>query len=238
MDADLKKKMWDGLKGPLIFFAWLGIQIGGGYAFDATMPHGFGNAIFGLQILGAIVAGGFFAMGLPTALDPSTLVVVSGRGRGSPNVWTTWPRKKGLRLTSIGLAITFVVNVGGYIVDRAAGVPRRHRLTAQRAIDDWMRRPPPELATCLAKLYATERSTCQVTVNVRVDGASLTIQTDEVTCPGSTPIATCVRGMAPAHLPFDDLEERASLAYAWGGTEVQLTAELRGLGGLPPAERE
>lgn len=237
--ASTRTLIWHGLKGVLVFCVWVPLQVGAGYAFAAGMPDGFGNTIWMAQIVGAIVAGGLFARGLPSVIDPDTLVPDTG-SHGNPTAWRRWSRAKGMKYVYAGLVVTVIANVGGYLRDRTSGVPRWHRMTTQIEVERWLRAPPPGLESCLAKLYTHEQATCRVTVAVTVVGSSLEVRPHGASCRGSIAIEACLGQPAPSRIAFDHPRERASLAYAWGPTEIAVDAiALTGLAKVtPPAERE
>jgi hypothetical protein len=197
------------------------------------MPDGYGNAIFLFQFVGAFVSGGFMAMGLPTAIDPSTKVVVTDRAGHTSE--TTWPREKGRRYAIIGGVVFLATNAGGYVLDRALGLPDRYVAKVADRVRDWTRAPQPELDACLATVWTRETEVCHARYRVTTSGGHAPITLRTATCP--TPaLAACVeRALARGTIDLDR-RQLDSVEYA-GGVDVDVVVRLTGRGPPPPVER-
>jgi hypothetical protein len=217
----------------LTFFAWLGVSALVSWLTAFQMPDGYGNAIFFVQFVGAFVSAGFMAMGLPTAIDPTTKVVVTNR-LGN-NIETTWPREKGVRYAIIGGVVFVVANVGGYVLDRALGLPDRYRSKVADSVRHWTRDPQPALDACLATVWTRELETCKAQYRVTTSGGHAHSTLRRVTCP-TTALSACVqRALATGTIDVDR-RQLDSLDYA-GAIDVDVELMLLGRGPPPPAER-
>lgn len=217
----------------LTFFAWLAFCLGVSWLTAFQMPDGYGNAIFLFQFVGAFVSAGFLAMGLPTAIDPSTKIVVTNRlGR---NIETTWPREKGRRLAIIGGVVFLVTNVGGWALDRAMGLPDRYQEKIADRVVAWTRAPRPELDACLATVWTRDIETCKVRYRASMSGGQARAELRTATCP-TAPLAACVQKHLASGVVDMDVRQRASLSYA-GGIDVDVEVKLMGRGPPPPVER-
>lgn len=220
----------------LVFFAWLGVCALVSWLTAFQMPEGYGNAIVVVQFFGAFVSGGFMAMGLPTALDPTTKVVVSGPG-GGPNVYTTWPRRKGVKLAITGGIVFVVTNVGGWFLDVAMGLPQRYRWPLEAQARGWADAATPSLEPCLARTWTARPETCQLRYRVTVRGGAARMELRRASCP--TPAITeCVRAHLDGGTFTLDKPQLDSLEFA-GALDVAVSLDgLRGTGAARPAERE
>jgi hypothetical protein len=222
--------------GVVVFFVWIGVCALVSWLTAFQMPDGYGNAIFLLQIVGAIVSAGCLTMGLPTAIDPTTKVVVSGPG-GGPNVYTTWPRRKGVKLSIIGGAVFVVTNVGGWYLDVAMGLPQRHAAKVQWRAEIWAREARPELEACLATFWTGPLETCQLRYRVTRDGSAARLALRKATCP-SPPVAACLEQTLSGGTIYVEQRQLDSVEFAGAIELVVSVAGLRGTGAALPAERQ
>ena len=219
----------------LTFFAWMGVCALASWLTAFRMPDGYGNAIFLVQFFGAFVSAGYMAMGLPTAIDPTTKVVVSG-GHGNPNRVTTWPRRKGVKLAIIGGVVFVVSNLGGYILDRALGIPSRHLQKAERAAEGWVRGTHPALEACLATTWSREPVACTLAYRVSATDDVAVLELDQAMCPHAAIQACATRHLAHGTVSVDE-RQLATLSYASAG-RIKILGRFRGTGAPPPNERE
>jgi hypothetical protein len=222
--------------GVVVFFVWIGVCALVSWLTAFQMPDGYGNAIFLLQIVGAVVSGALLAMGLPTAIDPKTKVVVSGSG-GGPNYYTTWPRRKGVKLSIIGGAVFVVTNVGGWYLDVAMGLPYRHAWKVQWRAESWAREARPELDACLATFWTRSFETCQLRYRVTRHGTAARLELRKATCP-SPPVAACLEQTLSGGTIYVEKRQLDSVEFA-GAIEVDVSVtDLHGTGAALPAERQ
>jgi hypothetical protein len=218
----------------LVFFGWLAFCGVVSWLTAFQMPDGYGTALFALQIIGAIISSGCMAQGLPTAIDPSTKVVVTNR-LGN-NFETTWPREKGMKIAIAGGVIFLVTNVGGWFLDTGMGLPERYMTKVHDKVVDWTREPPrPELDACLTTVWTPGVETCEVRYRVTTSGGRARVDLRKATCPHA-PLATCIEKQLAGGEIDVDKRQLDTLAFT-GPLDVAVKVSLTGTGPPPPAER-
>lgn len=218
----------------VVGLAWLGLSIFLAWVTTKDMPAGYGTAMFLTVFVAAFPSTHFIAHGLPSWIDPSTKVVVRG-GPGRPNRLTTFARSKGRRWTLIGIAVLAVALLGGWLLERAMGLPERHVREAVMAAQIWQKQPDQAVARCLAGVPRAQAESCPLTYRVSVRGARAVLELASNGChhPG---IRACVQ----QHLGRAELDMSArqldSIDYAGGTTITVDSPQLAGTA-VVPAER-
>jgi hypothetical protein len=172
-------------------------------------------------------------MGLPTAINPSTKIVVTNRNGN--NIETTWPREKGVRYAVIGGVVFLVTNLGGYALDRAMGLPDRYVEKVADRVRDWAQTSPPALDVCLATVWTPQVETCTVRYRVAVSSGQAHADLREARCPHA-PLASCIQQHLASGIVNVDKQQLASIAYA-GAIDVAVEVRLTGRGPPPPVEQ-
>lgn len=197
------------------FFGWLGVCALVSWRTAFQMPDGYGNAIFLLQIPGALASSWLLALALDTL-----------RWRGQR-----------VKLAIAGGVVFLVTNVGGWFLDVAMGLPDRYTLPIAIRTQSWARTARPSLEPCLARFWTAAPETCQVRYRVSVRGGAARTALRSVACP-SEKIAECVRAHLDGGAFTLDRRQLDSLEFA-GAIESTVSLDgLRGTGPPPPAERD
>jgi len=132
--------------------------------------------------------------------------------------------------------IFLATNVGGWVLDKAMGLPDRYVWKVESSARSWTRVARPALDACLATVWTREAETCALRYRVTTAGGAARLDLEKATCP-SAPVEMCVtRHLAGGEFT---VERRSldSLEFA-GAIEIDLEmTDLRGTGPPPPAER-
>jgi hypothetical protein len=219
----------------LVFFVWLGFCALVAWLTAFQMPDGYGNVIVSVQFFGALISGGFIVTGAPTAIDPSTKVVVSGPG-GGPNREVTWPRKKGVRYVIIGASVFVVFNIGGWIADVAMGLPARYVFKVKLSVDQWVAGAEPTLAPCLATAWNAKPETCTLRYRVTTPRGAARLDLVKASCPTPAIEACVVRHLAGGALTVQP-RLRDSIAFSDAVDVWVYLTSVSGTGPPPPVEK-
>jgi hypothetical protein len=209
------------MQQPGAFLLWLGVCALVSWRTAFQMPDGFGNAIFGCQLLAGAISSLMMAIYLPPAI---------GQMR-------TMPRRTAQKFVAIALVVFLAGNIGGYALDRGLGLPERYADDAVPPVAAWISQEP-KLGKCLATVWAPA-STCTldfvVTPDERLPAGSFSVFVVLSRC-GNPALEGCTReGLTNGTITLPE-RRAASFAYA-EYTRIRITTILVGRGPPPPVER-
>lgn len=209
---------------PAAFFLWVGVCALVSWRTAFQMPEGFGNAIFGLQLLGGGISSLLMAMGLPPAINPRI---------------TTMAKRSAWKLVAVAIVVFLAGNIGGYALDRGMGLPKRYADDAVSPLATWVS-SEPALSSCLAKVWSKPTG-CSLTFVVReptdesAHAQSLDVSLETASC-GNAALEACAREAFAKGTIQVSFVRRESFAYA-GETRIDISTLLVGTGPPPPVER-
>ncbi len=248
------------MEQPGAFFFWMGACALVSWRTAFQMPDGFGNAIFGMQILAAAISGALMAAYLPSLINPRFEIITSVNQATGHLRTKTIPRRTAARAVAIAVAVFLAGNIGGYALDRAMGLPDRYADDAVPALTTWVTHEPA-LARCLGTVWAPA-TPCTLVIAVSADdavaertsasgSAPLRASIEHARCGGASSASTNVADAAGspagalARCATESLRDgtielparrHASFAYA-GETRLTVVTVLVGTGPPPPVER-